>query len=42
MFIAYNILLWKEIRENSPDDIYSDFYKEKEERIKKNRKKLEY
>ena len=42
MFIVYDELLLKEIGENSPKDIYSDFYKEKWERIKKNRKKLEY
>ena len=42
MFIGYYDFLWKEIQENSPEDIYLDFYKEKGERIKKNRKKLEY
>ena len=29
MFIVYDELMWKEIRGNSPEDIYSDFYKEK-------------
>ena len=40
MFIVYDELTWKEIRENSPEDIYSDFYKEKGNKIKKTREKL--
>jgi len=42
MFLVYDKLLWKEIRENSTKDIYLDFYKEKGKKIKENRKKLEY
>ena len=40
MFIVYDELLWKEIRENSPEDIYSDFYKGKREENKETREKL--